>query len=101
MVTVGLEPTSATSIGVTRTNGLTALRLFGQVRNSRDSALERESKGLEPTVTIRNRLLAALPFAISLCSLELLPLSSCANQRLRSLNGRLEPLERAPLSLSR
>ena len=27
----------------TRTNGLTALRLFGQVRNSRDSALERRN----------------------------------------------------------
>ena len=32
--------------------------------------------GLEPTVTIRNRLLAALALAISLCSLELLPPSS-------------------------
>ena len=32
--------------------------------------------GLEPTVTIRNRLLPALALAISLCSLELLPPSS-------------------------
>ena len=32
--------------------------------------------GLEPTVTIRNRLLAALMLAISLCSLELHPPSS-------------------------
>ena len=41
--------------------------------------------GLEPTVTIRNRLLAALALAISLCSLELqLASSRTAGARFRS-----------------